>query len=108
MLDLDKYINNSIQIKLFGAEYDVLEPTIKMTMEVDRIESDLTKENLHKKRLETGVLLLSHNKQGRIFTEEELSELPFEALTRVLAEITVLRLKADADPNSASQSQAAK
>ena len=103
MLDLDKYINNSIQIKLFGAEYDVLEPTIKMTMEVDRIESDLTKENLHKKRLETGVILLSHNKQGRIFTE-----LPFEALTRVLAEITVLRLKADADPNSASQSQAAK
>ena len=63
MLDLDRYINNSIQIKLFGEEYDVLEPTIKMIMEMNRIESDLTEENMHKKRLEAGVLLLSYNLQ---------------------------------------------
>lgn len=105
MLDLDKYINNSMQIRLFGQEYDILEPTIKMIMEINRIESDLTEENMHKKRLEAGVLLLSHNRQGKKFTEEELSEMPFEALTRVLAKISLLRLKADSDPNSGSQSQ---
>lgn len=105
MLDLDKYINNSLKIKLFGEEYDVYEPTIKMNMEMNRIESDLTEENLHKKRLEAGVLLLSHNRQGKKFTEAELSELPFEALTRAIAEIAIFRLKAESDPNSESQSQ---
>lgn len=108
MLDLDKYINNSMRIKLFGKEYDILEPTVAMNMKMDEIESDLSEENLHQKRLESGVLLLSHNKQGHEFTEEELKQLPFEALTRVIAEIVVFRLKADSDPNSGSQSQTEK
>ena len=34
MLDLDKYINNSIRIKMFGKEYDILEPTVAMNMEM--------------------------------------------------------------------------
>lgn len=104
MLDLDKYINNSMRIKLFGKEYDILEPTVAMNMEMNRIESDLKDENMHEKRLEAGAMLLSHNKQGKRFTEEELKQLPFEALVRVIAEIALFRLKADTDPNSASQS----
>lgn len=108
MLDLDKYINNSIQIRLFGEEYDILEPTIKMIMEMNRIESNLTEEDMHKKRLEAGVLLLSYNRQGKEFTEDELAKMPFEALTRVLAEISLLRLKADSDPNSESRSRTEK
>ena len=108
MLDLDKYINNSIQIKLFGEEYDILEPTRKMRIEMNRIESNLTEENMHKKRLEAGVLLLSYNRQGKKFTEDELARMPFEALTRVLAEISLLRLKADSDPNSESRSRTEK
>lgn len=108
MLDLDKYINNSMRVKLFGEEYDVLEPTVAMTMKMDEIEKNLSEENLHQKRLESAVLLLSNNQQGRKFTEEELKRLPFEALTRVIAEIAVFRLRADSDPNSESQSQAEK
>ena len=38
MLDLDKYINNSIRVKLFGKEYDILEPTIAMNMQMKKIE----------------------------------------------------------------------
>lgn len=105
MLDLDKYINNSIRIRLFGEEYDILEPTIAMNMQMKKIEEDLTEENLHKKRIESGMLLLNHNKQGKTFTEDELSKLPFEALTRVIAEVALLRLRADQDPNSESRSQ---
>lgn len=108
MLDLDKYINNSMRVKLFGKEYDILEPTIAMSMKMDEIENDLSEENLHQKRLESGILLLSNNKQGHKFTEDELKRLPFEALTRVIAEIVVFRLKADSDPNSGSQSQTEK
>lgn len=104
MIDLDKYINNSIHVKLFGEEYDILEPTIAMNMQMNEIEKDLTEENLHEKRLESGVLLLNHNKQKKEFTKNELAQLPFEALTRVIAEIALLRLKADQNPNSESRS----
>lgn len=105
MLDLDKYINNSIGIKLNGEVYDILEPTVRMNMEVDRIESDMTRENLNEKRLEVAEVLMNHNKQGATFTKEELKDIPFEALSMVIAEIAMLRLKAEKDPNSESQSQ---
>lgn len=108
MLDLDKYINNSMKIKIFGGEYDILEPTIRMNMEIDRIESDLTTKNLHRKRIETAVILLNNNKQGKKFTAEELKSVPFEALSRLIAEIALFRLEAESDPNSASQSRTEK
>lgn len=108
MIDLDQYINNSMKIKLQGKEYDILEPTIGMNMALNKIESDLNEENLHVKRLEAAKLLMNYNRQGKKFTEEELKQIPFEGLTRVLAEIALFRLKADNDPNSRSQSQTEK
>ena len=108
MIDLDQYINNSMKIKLQGKEYDILEPTIGMNMALNKIEADLNEENLHVKRLDAAKLLLNYNRQGKNFTEEELKQIPFEGLTRVLAEIALFRLKADNDPNSGSQSQAEK
>lgn len=108
MLDLDKYINNSIKIKVFGEEFEILEPTMGMVMEVDKIESDLTKQNLHQKRIETALLLLNHNKQGKRFGEEELSKIPFEGITRLIAEISMLRTEAEKDPNLKSQSRKGK
>ena len=108
MLDLDKYINNSMKIKVLGKEYDILEPTIGMNMELNRIEEDLSESNMHQKRIEAAKLLMDHNKQGKHFTEEELKQIPFEGLTRVLAEIALFRLKADEDPNSKSRSRTEK
>ncbi|MCI6468124.1 MAG: hypothetical protein MSA90_22000 [Faecalicatena sp.] len=99
MLDLDQYINNSIKVKLMGQEYDILEPTIGMVMQINRIEKDLNEGNMHQKRIEAAKVLMSYNKQNKIFTDRELEQIPFEGLSRVLAEISLLRLKADADPN---------
>lgn len=104
MLDLDKYINNSMEIRLKGKVYDILEPTIGMNMELNRIEADLNEDNMHEKRIEAARLLMDHNRQGKKFSAEELKQIPFEGLTQVLAEIALFRLKADADPNSESQS----
>lgn len=104
MLDLDRYVNNSIPIKLFGEEYDILEPTMEMVMEVDRIEADLTVQNLHQKRIETALLFLNNNKQGKQFIESDLKKIPFEGITRLIAEISILRLDAEKNPNSESQS----
>lgn len=105
MLDLDKYIDNSMKIKVLGKVYDILEPTIAMNMQIDKIENDLNESNMHQKRIDVAKILMDHNRQGKRFTEDELKQIPFEGLTRLLAEIALFRLKADEDPNLKSQSQ---
>lgn len=108
MLDLDEYINNSMKIKIHGNVYDILEPTISMNMEVSKIEEDMDKTNLHQKRIETAKVFMNHNKQGKEFSDAELKQIPFEGITRILAEISLFRLRADSNPNSESQSQVEK
>lgn len=108
MLNLDDYINNSMKVKLFGEEYDILEPTIEMVMKLDKIEENINQENLHQKRLESAKLLLDHNRQGKVFDMNELKKIPFEAVSRLLAELALFHLEADQNPNSESQSQTEK
>lgn len=104
MLDLDKYIDNSIRVKLFGKEYDILEPTMGMVMTVSKIEEGLNEKNVNEKRTEVFLLFVNHNKQGVVITKEDVLMLPFEAISNLVAEISTLRYTADNDPNSKSQS----
>lgn len=99
MLDLDRYINHSIEMKVFGEKIEVLEPSFAMLLEVDRLESNITPENANEKRLETARLFLNHNKNGKKFSLEELQVLPFEAVSRVIAEVSSMRYEADQNPN---------
>lgn len=105
MLDLDKYIDNSVRIKLFGEEYDVLEPTMEMVMQVDKIEKDVNEKNVNDKRIEIFLLFVNHNKQRVTFTKEDVYKIPFEAVVNTIGEISALRYEAEADPNSSSQSR---
>ena len=98
MLDLDQYMNNSVKIKLFGKEYDVFEPTVGMILEMDQLEADLSEDNVYEKRIDACLLLINHNRQGREFTADEIKKLPLEAVIRLIAEVSALRLKADTDP----------
>lgn len=92
-----------MKIKLFGKEYDVFEPTVGMILEMDQLEADLSEDNVYEKRIDACLLLINHNRQGREFTADEIKKLPLEAVIRLIAEVSALRLKADTDPNSESQ-----
>lgn len=70
MLDLDRYVNNSIEVKIAGEIYDILEPTLAVNMEVNRIEEDLTEENLFEKRVDVAKLFLDHKPAGKDFFKE--------------------------------------
>ena len=93
MLDLDQYMNNSVKIKLFGKEYDVFEPTVGMILEMDQLEADLSEDNVYEKRIDACLLLINHNRQGREFTADEIKKLPLEAVIRLIAEVSALRLR---------------
>ena len=96
-------MNNSVKLKLFGKEYDVFEPTVGMILEMDQLEADMSEDNVYEKRIDACLLLINHNRQGREFTADEIKKLPLEAVIRLIAEVSALRLKADTDPNSESQ-----
>lgn len=99
MLDLDKYMHNSIKVKALGKELDVLEPSMDMVMQVSRIERDITEENANEKRVETALLFLNHNAQGIEVSREDVCRLPFEAISNLIAEVSAMRYQADQDPN---------
>lgn len=99
MLDLDKYINNSVKIRAFGKELDVLEPTMEMVMKVNAIESDITEENVNEKRVKIAHLFLNHNSNGMEITEEEIRRIPAEAIYALILEVSAMRYEADQNPN---------
>lgn len=99
MLNLDDYINNHVEVTIFGKNIKIKEPTINMIMDIDKIEKNLTVENLREKRLEVGLLMINYNVDGEKFTREQLMQLPFEALNVLIDEVAKMRYKADSDPN---------
>ena len=51
------------------------------------------------KRVDVAKLFLDHNRQGKIFSKKEITAIPFEGITQLLAEISTMRTKAENDPN---------
>jgi hypothetical protein len=105
MLDLDRYINNCKEVKVFGESIHVLEPNVGMIDEINEIEKDLTKDNIDEKRFQVAMLMINFNREGKQYTEKDLKKLPFEAVAAIVEEISSMRLKAETDPNSESPSQ---
>ena len=99
MLDLDKYLDNSVEMRIGGEVIHVMQPTLRMIDKIDMIESDLTEDNIRGKQLETAVLFLNHNKEGRKFEKQDLCEWTIDAITKVITTMSILRYEAETDPN---------
>lgn len=105
MIDLDRYINDRLELKLFGETLHVKEPTPRMYSELNQIEKNLTRENVGEIRLQSALLFLNHNEEGKVFKREELETLPFAVADRITKEVMEMRKAAEEDPNSNSQSR---
>ena len=65
-------MNNSVKIKLFGKEYDVFEPTVGMILEMDQLEADLSEDNVYEKQIDACLLLINHNRQGKMCIRDRM------------------------------------
>lgn len=99
MLDLDKYINNNVEMKIGGEVIHVKQPSIGMIDRIEAIELDLNEDNAMEKRLEIAVLMLNNNEEGRTFAKEDLRNWTQEAMLKVITTISKLRYEAETDPN---------
>ena len=92
MLDLDKYLDNSVEMRIGGEVIHVMQPTLRMIDKVDMIEKDLTEDNINDKRMDVAILFLK-------FEKLDLYDWTTDAITNVINTMSVLRYEAESDPN---------
>ena len=99
MLDLDRYLKQSVTIKLNGESVDVLQPTAKMTKEIGSLEKSLTEENYLEIKSKITHIVLNNNNSNKVFSLEDIDEIPYKLQDIIIKEITNMVYEADKDPN---------
>lgn len=108
MINLDRYLNNTVELIFMNETYHIREAGVGVLFAVRELEKDLSADNIYDKRVDTALLLMNSNTEGRVFKKEELMEIPFEGVEALVKELSGFRLKAENDPNLKSPSQMGK
>ena len=99
MLDLDRYLKQSVTIKLNGESVEVLQPTAKMTKEIGSLEKSLTEENYLEIKSKITHIILNNNNSNKVFSLEDIDKIPYKLQDIIIKEITDMVYEADNDPN---------
>lgn len=99
MINLDEYLNQSVDIKINGEVVEVLQPTAKMTKEISKLEGEMTEENYLDTKSKITLKILNNNSSGKKFTVNEIDQIPFKLQDLIIKRITSMVYEADKDPN---------
>lgn len=99
MLDLDKYLNQGLDIKINGEVVSVKQPTAAMVKEIRKIENSTNGKNDLDNKSKITQLLLDNNTSGKKFTIEDVDKIPFKVQDIIMGEIFKFIAEADNDPN---------
>lgn len=99
MLDLDKYLKQSVEIKLNGEVIEVLQPTAKMTKEIGRLEENITEENYLNIKSKVAHIILNNNNSKKEFTLDDIDNIPYKLQDLIIKEVTDMVYEAENDPN---------
>ena len=91
MLDLDRYLKQSVTIKL--------QPTAKMTKEIGMLEKSMTEENYLEIKSKVTHIVLNNNNSNKVFSIEDIDNIPYKLQDIIIREITNMVYEADNDPN---------
>lgn len=87
MLDLDKLMNQGIEIRLFEKDITLLQPTAKVAVEIDKIQSEMNEENAYEKRKDITKIMLNNNVEKINFTDEQINKIPVKLQVTIHQEI---------------------
>lgn len=108
MLDLDKYIENELEVKIFGKKVHVKEITARMMSLINKIEKDMNSGNIGEKRTEVALLVLNNNRERIVFEEKDFENIPYVVVDKIAEEVSEMKKRVEEDPNSESPSQKGK
>lgn len=99
MINIDEYLNIGVEVKINGEVIEVLQPTAKMTKEINKLEKEINEENYLDIKSKVALLILNNNKQKKELKIKDIDEIPYKLLDLIIQEVTKLVYKADNDPN---------
>lgn len=99
MINLDKYIEEGIQVKLRGKEVTILQLTAKLSREVGKLESNIDKGDGYDNRAQITLKILNNNKEGIKFTQEDVDAIPVKLQVAIGNEIAKFTYQLMNDPN---------
>lgn len=99
MIDIDYLLDKTIDIKFKGKVYKIKQPTAKTTKKIARLEAGIDKKNYLDVRTEITKLVLDNNTEGKIFTSDEIDEIPVTIQNKIQEEIANLVKSLDESPN---------
>lgn len=99
MIDLDKYLNATIEFKLDGQIIRVKQPTALATKKIGNLEAGAVEENYLDSRCEITQIILNNNEDGKKFTVNEVEKIPFKVQDLIIKKISEMVFEAENDPN---------
>lgn len=105
MLDLDKYIENELEVKIFGKKVHVKEITARMMSCINVIEKGMHSGNIGEKRTEVAIFVLNNNREGIVFEERDFENIPYVVVDKIAEEVSKMKKRVEEDPNSKSPSR---
>lgn len=107
MINLNNYINKTVDFEIEKDKIHVKLPTCSILAEILKLEngegSDVPGED-YKIKQKCAQLLLNNNTESRVFSDEEMDALPSDAVMAIYTNVMAGKLEADFDPNFKSQS----
>ena len=99
MIDLDKYMDEGIRIKLFGKEVTLKQLTAKLATDIGELESDITEGNAYQNRAKITLKILNNNAEKVTFKLEDIEKIPVKLQTSISNEVFKYIYKLENDPN---------
>lgn len=101
-IDIDKYINQTINIKIDGKEVGIKQPTAEMTQRIAEIEDKALKSKTSEGLnygMEITLLILNNNDKNIEFTMEDIKKIPFKLQNIIKEKIRDMVYEINNDPN---------
>jgi hypothetical protein len=103
MIDLDKYFNEGIKVKLFGKAITLLQPTAKQYNQISKLEARFVglenAEEAYKIRSEITLKILNNNAEGIKFTNEDVDKVPVKLQLAINNKVAGYVYELENDPN---------
>lgn len=100
IIDLDKYINRTIEFKLNGELIKVQELTPSLFKKVSEYEMTENPKEIYTKQVELTTEMLNRNTSAVKFTVEEIEKLPQSVVNKIYVSIVSFTKEPLNDPNS--------
>lgn len=99
MINLDKVIEQGVELQLSGKKVTVKQLTIKEDKEIDKLQSEMNDKNAYEKRKAMTLALINNNKEGIKFTDDDVDKIPIKLQVEIHNQINKFVYDLVSDPN---------